>query len=197
MVSSTENEVLGTEDGLDGREPALARSNDALMMTARMARLMADADSAKDPAHGNQEHINFAALFGAKLRSPAYAFATNGGCLRVKPGPGNAHPVGSGPAFLDAILKHHRFRFTISSHRGATAFADPEVYTIGRLLLGKACTSRRLEVLSKIIRFRGGNVVPSGTTIGPCRERPGPDYGDKESPAMHHIRKSSQNERRL
>ena len=127
-LSRLENEVLGTEDGLNALENALTRSNDALMRRKKKQRLILDVDSTEDPAHGKQEHVAFNGHFGKNCFHPLFAFTSDGDCLRAKLRPGNVHSADGVLEFLDPIVKRYRSRFVLFWLRGDAAFAQPEVY---------------------------------------------------------------------
>jgi hypothetical protein len=127
-LSRLENEVLGTQDGLNALEAALTRSNDALMKRKKKQRLIVDVDSTEDPAHGKQENVAFNGHFGKNCFHPLFAFTSDGDCLRAKLRPGNVHSADGIVDFLDPIVKRYRSRFVLFWLRGDAAFAQPQVY---------------------------------------------------------------------
>jgi hypothetical protein len=127
-LSRLENEVLGTEAGLTVLENGLMRSNDTLMRRKKKRRLIVDADSTEDPAHGKQENVAFNGHFGKNCFHPLFAFTSDGDCLGAKLRPGNVHSADGVLDFLDPIVKRYRSRFVLFWLRGDAAFADPEVY---------------------------------------------------------------------
>jgi hypothetical protein len=127
-LSRLENEVLGTEAGLQALEGSLMRSSDALMRRKKKQRLILDVDSTEDPAHGNQENVGFNGHFGKKCFHPLFAFTSDGDCLAAKLRPGNVHSADGVLDLLGPIVKRYRSRFILFWLRGDAAFADPEVY---------------------------------------------------------------------
>jgi len=127
-LSTLENEVLGTEAGLQALENSLTRSNDALMRRKKKQRLILDVDSTEDPAHGKQENVAFNGHFGKNCFHPLFAFTSDGDCLRAKLRPGNVHSADGVVDFLDPIVKRYRSRFILFWLRGDAAFAAPGVY---------------------------------------------------------------------
>jgi len=128
QLSRLENEVLGTEAGLQALENSLTRSNDALMRRKKKRRLILDVDSTEDPAAGKQEHVAFNGHFGKNCFHPLFAFTSDGDCLGVKLRPGNVHSADGVLDLLDPIVKRYRSRFILFWLRGDAAFAGPEVY---------------------------------------------------------------------
>ena len=53
-LSRLENEVLGTEAGLQALEDSLMRSKETRMRRKKKQRLILDVDSTEEPAHGKQ-----------------------------------------------------------------------------------------------------------------------------------------------
>jgi hypothetical protein len=127
-LSRLENEVLGTQDGLNALEAALTRSHDALMKRKKKQRLVVDVDSTEDPAHGKQENVAFNGHFGKNCFHPLFAFTSDGDCLKAKLRPGNVHSADGIVDFLDPIVKRYRSRFVLFWLRGDAAFAQPQVY---------------------------------------------------------------------
>ena len=127
-LSRLENEVLGTEAGLQALENSLTRSNDALMKRKKKQRLIVDVDSTEDPAHGKQENVAFNGHFGKNCFHPLFAFTSDGDCLGVKLRPGNVHSADGVLDLLDPIVRRYRSRFILFWLRGDAAFAAPEVY---------------------------------------------------------------------
>jgi len=127
-LTRLENEVLGTEAGLQALEDALVRSNDTLMSRKKKQRLIVDVESTEDPAHGKQELVAFNGHFGKNCFHPLFAFTSDGDCLRAKLRPGNVHSADGVLEFLDPIVKRYSARFVLFWLRGDAAFAQPEVY---------------------------------------------------------------------
>jgi hypothetical protein len=127
-LSRLENEVLGTEAGLQALGNSLTRSNDALMRRKKKQRLILDVDSSEDPAHGKQENVAFNGHFGKNCFHPLFAFTSDGDCLGVKLRPGNVHSADGVLDLLDPIVKRYRSRFILFWLRGDAAFAAPEIY---------------------------------------------------------------------
>ena len=127
-LSRLENEVLGTQAGLQSLEDSLMRSNDALMRRKKKQRLIVDTDSTEDPAHGKQENVAFNGHFGKNCFHPLFAFTSDGDCLGAQLRPGNVHSADGILELLDPIVKRYRSRFILFWLRGDAAFAQPEVY---------------------------------------------------------------------
>jgi hypothetical protein len=127
-LSRLENDVLGTEAGLQALENSLTRSNDALMRRKKKQRLILDVDSTEDPTHGKQENVAFNGHFGKSCFHPLFAFTSDGDCLGVKLRPGNVHSADGVLDLLEPIVKQYRSRFILFWLRGDAAFAQPEVY---------------------------------------------------------------------
>jgi hypothetical protein len=127
-LSTLENEVLGTEAGLQALENSLTRSNDALMRRKKKQRLILDVDSTEDQAHGKQENVAFNGHFGKNCFHPLFAFTSDGDCLGVKLRPGNVHSADGVLDLLDPIVRRYRSRFILFWLRGDAAFAAPEIY---------------------------------------------------------------------
>ncbi len=126
-LSRCENEVFGTEAGLQALEDSLMRSNDALVRKKKQ-RLILDVDSTEDPAHGKQENVAFNGHFGKNCFHPLFVFTSDGDCLGARLRPGDVHSADGVLDFLDPIVKQYRSRFILFWLRGDAAFADPEVY---------------------------------------------------------------------
>jgi hypothetical protein len=127
-LSRLENDVLGTEAGLQALENSLTRSNDALMRRKKKQRLILDVDSTEDPAHGKQENVAFNGHFGKSCFHPLFAFTSDGDCLGVKLRPGNVHSADGVLDLLDPIVRRYRSLFILFWLRGDAAFAAPGVY---------------------------------------------------------------------
>jgi hypothetical protein len=127
-LSRLENEVLGTQAGLQSLEDSLMRSNDALMRRKKKQRLIVDTDSTEDPAHGKQENVAYNGHFGKNCFHPLFAFTSDGDCLGAQLRPGNVHSADGILELLDPIVKRYRSRFILFWLRGDAAFAQPEVY---------------------------------------------------------------------
>ncbi len=127
-LSRLENEVLGTQAGLQALDDSLMRSNDVLMRRKKKQRLIVDVDSTEDPAYGKQEKVAFNGHFGKKCFHPLFAFTSDGDCLAAKLRPGNVHSADGVLDLLDPILKRYRSRFILFWLRVDAAFANPEVY---------------------------------------------------------------------
>ena len=127
-LSRLENEVLGTEAGLDALQAALMRSNDSLMRRKKKQRLIVDVDSTEDPAHGQQENVCFNGHFGKKCFHPLFAFTSDGDCLGARLRPGKVHSADGVLEFLNPMVKRYRSSFVLFWLRGDAAFAAPEVY---------------------------------------------------------------------
>jgi hypothetical protein len=112
-MSRLENEVLGTEAGLQALEGSLMRSNDALMRRKNKQRLIVDADSTEDPAHGKQENVAFNGHFGKNCFHPLFVFTSDGDCLGAKLRPGNVHSADGVLNLLDPIVKRYRRQFKL------------------------------------------------------------------------------------
>ncbi len=127
-LSRLENEVLGTDAGLQALEDSLMRSNDTLIRKKNKNRLIVDVDSTEDPAHGKQEKVAFNGHFGKNCFHPLFAFTSDGDCLAARLRPGNVHSADGILDFIDPIVQRYRSRFVLFWLRGDAAFARPEVY---------------------------------------------------------------------
>ena len=80
-ISTLENKVLGTEDGLQALEDSLMRSNDALMQRKKKQRLIVDTDSTEDLTYEEWEKVTFNGHFGKNCFHLLFAFTSDGDCL--------------------------------------------------------------------------------------------------------------------
>jgi hypothetical protein len=91
--------------------------------------LIADVDSSKDPAHGQQENEAFNGNFEKNcFHTPLFASTSDGDCLVAKLRHGNVNSDDGVLSFLDPIVERYRSRIVLLWLRGDATFADPEVY---------------------------------------------------------------------
>jgi hypothetical protein len=106
----------------------VSRSAGIIIRRRNKPRLIIDADSTKDPVHGNQEGAAFNGYFQRVCYHPLFCFTSKGDLFGAKLRPGNAHSADGAVDLVTSFVERYRPWFRQFWLRGDAAFAGPDLY---------------------------------------------------------------------